>query len=347
MSWRAVVAATLVATIAPAGAAPFVPPAAPDGGGPIGALWRTVVGELEAASAARRPALVPPVKLAVSWRPRRLTSLDLGSALLALAAADLDGDGADELVALTEQHLIVLAPAGKGLRERRRVAVPAESPSVRPRDPVGVIAVVARPGGAEVLARTSTSARGARYQWRDGGLVEVGPVAGFPLCPDRVVELAAGRNYATVDGVDLWTAQCRLGLVDPAGRPLAVTATVTTGGALTAVAETRCGPAEPGCRATTVGTLDGVGTALAVDDVDRDGWPEVIVAGAGAPGQPDAVAVYGLTADGFAKKPRFRRGFSGGVVAVAAGDVDGDGDREVFAAVRLAGARKVDLWLLD
>jgi hypothetical protein len=34
-------------------------------------------------------------------------------------------------------------------------------------------------------------------------------------------------------------------------------------------------------------------------------------------------------------------------VGLGSGDVDGDGDADVFAAVRLAGARKVDLWVLD
>jgi hypothetical protein len=43
----------------------------------------------------------------------------------------------------------------------------------------------------------------------------------------------------------------------------------------------------------------------------------------------------------------FRRGFSGGVVGLGSGDIDGDGDGDVIAAVRLAGARKVDLWVLD
>ena len=57
--------------------------------------------------------------------------------------------------------------------------------------------------------------------------------------------------------------------------------------------------------------------------------------------------MHTLGPDGFAAKPRFRRAFLGGVVAIAVGDVDGDGDREAFAAVRLTGARKVDLWLLD
>jgi hypothetical protein len=73
----------------------------------------------------------------------------------------------------------------------------------------------------------------------------------------------------------------------------------------------------------------------------------VITSAAGPPGDADAVVVRRIGPAGVVAKPVFRRGFSGGIAAIGSGDVDGDGDRDVFAAVRLAGARKVDLWLLD
>ncbi|MBK9030208.1 MAG: VCBS repeat-containing protein [Myxococcales bacterium] len=344
---RALVVAALVASTRLAGATPFAPPPAPAGGGPIGALWRQAVVALEDASAARVPVLVPPTPRPVTWKARRVASLDLGAPVLALAAADLDGDRIDELIVLTERHVVVLAAHRKGLRERARIAVPADPPALRPRDPIGALAVAAGPDGVELWARSSSAARAARYGWRGGALVELAPVLGYPLCADRVVELAAGRNYATVDGVDVWTARCRLGEVDRLGRSIAVEAMVAVGGAMTVTVDTRCPRGGGPCAAQTRATLDGVGTAVEVADVDRDGAVEVLVAGAGAPGDADAVAVHTLTAAGFAKKPRFRRAFLGGVVGLAVGDVDGDGDREAFAAVRLAGARKVDLWLLD
>jgi hypothetical protein len=43
----------------------------------------------------------------------------------------------------------------------------------------------------------------------------------------------------------------------------------------------------------------------------------------------------------------FKKNFSGGVGAIVGDDVDGDGDLEVVAAVRLVGAERVDLWLLN
>lgn len=328
-------------------AAPFAPPPAPEGGGAVGALWRDAVTALEAASAARVPPLSPPTPRPVKWKARRVASLDLGAPLLSLAAADLDGDGKAELVALTERTVIVLGPHGKGLRERARIAVPTEAPVLRPRDPVGALAVTAGERGAEVWARSSTSARGARYGWQGGALVELAPVAGFPLCSDRVVELAAGRNYATVDGKDVWTARCRLGEVDAVGRALVASATVGVDGTATIAIDTRCPRGGAACPAAQAMTIPNVGTAIELADVDRDGTLEVLTSGAGAPGDGDAVVVWALPAGGPGKKPAFRRAFLGGVVGLAVGDVDGDGDREAFAAVRLTGARKVDLWLLD
>jgi hypothetical protein len=322
----------------------------PEAGGVVGALWRDALDQLEQASAARVPVLTPPVAKPVRWKARRVLAIDFGAPLLALAAADLDGDRTDELIAMTDRELIVLAASGNGLQERTRVAMPAEVPTVRSRDPVGVIAVVDREAtsaGDEVLARASTVGRGARYAWRDQRLVEVAPIVGFPMCVDREVELVAGRNYASVDGAEVWTIRCRRGVVDAVGHPMTAVAAVSVAGAVEIVVETRCSPSPANCRPRWTASKDGVGATVDVDDVDRDGGLEVLVSGGGAPGQPDAVAVYAITAAGFGKKPIFRRSFSGGVVGLAVGDVDGDGDREAFAAVRLIGGRKVDLWLLD
>ncbi len=71
----------------------------------------------------------------------------------------------------------------------------------------------------------------------------------------------------------------------------------------------------------------------------------MIVTGSGAPGDPDAIKV--ITLGGDEKKGLFRKTFNGGVAGIAVGDGDGDGVPEVLAAVRLAGATRVDLWRLD
>jgi len=351
MSPRRAIVAGLVAAASTAAASPpaaFPPTPAPDGGGVPGQVWRAMAAGFDRASAEREPPPRPPVPVPVTWKARRVASLDLGAPLLAMTAGDLDGDGLAELVALTERHVVVLRPAGRGLGEVARTALPAAPAPMRPRDAVGAVAIAARPGGGgDVLARASTAGQGARYRLDGKVLREVGAHDGFPLCAGASDELVPGRNYFGPAPAPLFSRRCREDLIDAHGRAMRVEATVAVGGRLTVVLETRCKPGEAACLARREVVRDTVGVAIEVDDVDRDGVPEVIISGAGAPGDADAVAVLTVGATGFPKKPVFRRAFSGGVAALCSGDVDGDGDRDVFAAVRLAGARKVDLWLLD
>ena len=380
----AVAAAASASTIAPARAArppsPFPTTPAPAGGGDIGALWRTVAAAFDEASIAREPPPKPPVPVAVKWKAKRVASLDLGSQLLALAAGDLDGDGKAELVALTERHVVVLRPAKKSLAEVARVALPSDAASIRPRDAVGTLVIARGDGGvAEIRARASTRGRGARWTLDGKTLREVGPLPAFPLCADLSGTLAPGRNYfvdppAAAGGADpatreprerdpivpgrryaadvsdaapYYAVRCRDDVVDRAGRAVRAQVTVETGGAGLVELEVRCGARDPGCVARRQARVEGVGVAIELDDVDRDGTLELITSGAGAPGDADAIAVWNLGDAGVGRKPVFRRAFSGGVVGLGSGDVDGDGDRDVFAAVRLAGARKVDVWLVN
>jgi hypothetical protein len=85
--------------------------------------------------------------------------------------------------------------------------------------------------------------------------------------------------------------------------------------------------------------------AFEIADVDRDGTPELIASSASAPGDTDAVRVIPLGSP--AGKAAFKKEFKGGVAGIVVADGDGDGVPEVVAVVRLAGARRVDLWRLD
>jgi hypothetical protein len=334
---------------------PAAAPAALPADDGLARLWRAVQVALDAAVAERSHR--PPVPVAVTWRERRIASMDLGAPLLALAAADLDRDGRTELIALTTDSIILLGPAGKGLRELGRVALPGDPAAIRPRDPVGALSIDARGAAVELLARSSEMAEGVALTWQGGALREVRRLAGFPLCAGMQAELAPGRNYfesATVrwderaparfePPATFFSAACRSDLIDPAGRPMVVTAVIDTD----RVARVACravqgecppGPAQGGDHA-------GVGWATEVADVDNDGSPEVLTTRGGAPGDRDRVSVYshkgGRTARVFSKE------FHAGVVGLVAGDVDGDGDRDVVVAVRFVGSRHVSFWSLN
>jgi hypothetical protein len=353
-----IVALVLVAPVAARGAPA---PAAPDDGdGFVARLFSRAIAELEAAAAAREPVLVPPVPVTVKWRARRVDSIDLNAPLLALRAGDLDGDDSAELVALTTREVVVLRRTGtRKLAVLARARLPAEPPPIRPRDPVGTLVLTGGPQ-PEILARASTSARGVALTFRGGALEELRKLAGFPLCVGASATLVPGRNYIAAAGVtwaepssapplagDIYAAACERGLVDPAGRPLAVFGAVDLAGVLTVRIDTICPAADAECAAIPAreSTVSGVGRAFAIADIDNDGRPDVVASSDRPRGDPDRVVVQ--SPRGARWKPVFDHNFSGGVAGIAAGDLNGDGAVEIACAVRLVGADRVDVWVLN
>jgi len=317
--------------------------------------------ELATVIAERPPPRRPPVPVKVAWQARRLASLDLGAPLLALAAVPPAGDGRAQLLALTTRELLLLTPGATTVAIAGRMPLPTEPPAQRPRDPVGTLAIaVTGDGAVTVRARASEAAEGATYALGGGGLAETGRLGDFPLCTGGAATLVPGRNYLVATPAmwpdprfadaavgDFFAIACADRLVDADGWPLAVMAVAGTDGRLLVQVRAERDCADAACTAAAAQnlTIPGVGTAVAVADVDRDGRPEVITAGAGAPGDPDQVSVYTIAA-GQARRIH-QKSFTGGVVGLVAADVDGNGAAEVFAAVRLLGSNRVDLWTLD
>jgi hypothetical protein len=336
MGFRAVVAVLVLTATAHAG---------PDDR----AILRGWIERIRAELAAARPLVrTPPVPVKIKWRPRRIASVNIGSPLLALVGGDLDGDHKAELYAITEREVVAF-DVGAKLTERARLALPPEPAKIRPRDAVAT-AYVERGAKPELRVKASTRARGARYGWDGKALRELGPIDEFPLCAGKTMGLVPGRDHFGTVEAPVHGVRCRDDLVDRDGTPLSVVAELGAGGALSVTAAPRC----PGCAASPEAIYTGapvavtaVGTAFEVADIDRDGTIEVIAAGAGAPGDRDAIKVLRMTAAGVDKKPVHRRAFTGGVVAIAVADVDGDGADEVIGAVRLPGTAKVDLWQLN
>lgn len=295
---------------------------------------------------AREPPLQPPQPIEVTYRARRIGSVDLGAPLLELAAFDLDGDDRDELVALTTRELLVFERTSRNqLTVRSRTALPEAPAPIQPRDPVGALS--AGPAGA-VRARSSTRAAGAVYEWDGERLVAAGEVADFPLCPQLGASLEPGRNYfAGADGAAFYAVRCFTGMVDPEGRRLAASAVLPLAGPLSIRLRIRCPRKDEACREREprVAQVEGAGVAFAVADIDNDGTPELITSSDAPPGSPDAVRV--LTLAGDAPIERYRKELGGGVVGIAGGDLDGDGNADVVVAARAAGSTRIEWWTLN
>jgi hypothetical protein len=300
-------------------------------------IFQQLADQLHArvAAAIAGAALRPPVPVVVHWKARRIGTLDLGSPLVALAAADLDGDGKGELYAVTAREVIAISLGGPGSgaggkpHELGRVAFVGDPPAAVSRDVVGS----ATRDGKSIVAAVSGYARRLRVHWRGGTLVGDPGAPGFELCTHETATLSPGKNFFGDGPSAIYAMHCHDDLVDPTGHPLAVRGTVSTTGKL----EVTVGAAHY--------ELSGVGVAFELADLDRDGRPEAIVSAAGAPGDSDAVKVVTLGGDD--KKPMYKHAFAGGIAGLVAIDGDGDGVLEVIAAVRLAGATRVDLWRLD
>jgi len=299
-----------------------------EGGDYFARLEAAVRTGLDEAALAHAPKLVPPVPIKVTWKAVRLGSVDLGAPLVALTAADLDGDGKGELYAVTPREVVAIGVDHR-VKELGRVPFGGEPAMPVPRDVIGTAIVE----GGEVLAAVSAWAKELRVSWKGKVLVAQPGAPGFAVCPGERLAIAPGRNYFGDAGAPIFGVRCRTDLVDPAGHPLELRATLT--GTKLQIVVT------PGATYE----LADYGVAFALADVDRDGKPEVIVSGAGAPGDPDAIKV--MTLGGDDKKGVFRRQFTGGVAGITVIDGDGDGVAEVIAAVRLVGATRVDLWRLD
>jgi hypothetical protein len=306
--------------------------------GYLARLATAVRARLDDAAAAHVARPVPPVPVAIRWKPKKLGSLDLGAPVVAVAAADLDGDGKAEVYLVTSREVTAVAIAGQ-VHKLGHVAFSGDPAVPASRDVVGTAVI----DGSALIAAVSVWAKDLRVEWNGRTLTARHGPGGFLVCGDRMA-LVAGRNHFRDAGSEIYGARCRRDLTDASGAPLHVRAELSITGALD-LAVKRCAADGNDCRPAGTYQYKDVGVAFEIADVDRDGTPDVIVSSASAPGDADAVRVIPLGSP--AGKPAFKKSFTGGVAGIVVADGDGDGVPEVVAVVRLAGATRVDLWRLD
>lgn len=317
-------------------------PPAPSAGTFFGRLAADMRAQVDAAIIARPPRRPAPKPVSLRWKLVKLGTLELGAPLVALTGADLDGDRKAELYAVTTREVIAIGVVGKQLRELGRVAFAGEPALGGPRDVVGTAVA----DGASVVASVSTWKHALRVSRAGGVLVATLEEGGFWTCPGERLELVPGRNYFTDGKVTTYGARCGASLADNDGYPLRVRAQLSLASKLDIAIE-RCAATNLGCQLAGRYEYAGVGYAFELADLDRDGRPEVLYAGAGAPGDPDVLKIVRI-GDDARTQPLLRKPLkTGGIVGVTAVDLDGNGTRDAVAAVRVLGATQLELWRVE
>lgn len=305
---------------------------------PFARAWAALQHRIEVEQ--QRRARVP-VPVGFHFKPKKIGSLDLRPELAGVAVADLDHDGRMEAFVATE-HAVAVLDFSRGPRVVATVRLP-DVAQRRSRQLVGSVYA----DGAEIRAQVSAHPSVLAVVWNGSaytGAVRVAPAvpggaAGFEFCKDQTWPLHPGRNWfdTGVVGQGVYTLVCRDDLADAQGNLWSLRASVSEHDVLHVDARPHC---DGNCGATQPTEIVGAGYALAVDDLDQNGVPEVLSSAALA--NADIVTITELSTP-----PRvvLRRRFTAGVVALLTGDFDGDGKRDALALVRAG--KRVDVWRLQ
>ena len=284
--------------------------------------------------------------------------------VLALATGDLDGEGRTEVIALFAEQLVVLKPRGPLAPEPMvTLELPPPVASLRPRRAMGalVAADLDGDGRSELLVRSSETQRGVELTLARGNAnLEVkGQLAGYPVAAwrgasgaQRILAVALpGRDQ--LDGTKLMAALSRTGVAgaaapQPPAPPMARLPASLYASKVVQVARKQGGPLRFLGAVSINGRLHlvqrgagqlaavarQVGLAFDLADMDDDGQLEVATTGVDGPNGDDRITIRRLTG-GKLSRPLWQSQRLGGVVtAISHGDLDGDGELELVAALQ-------------
>jgi hypothetical protein len=294
---------------------------------PAGTLTQAVEADAAVLALAATGATSAPATNGATPRGVRLLGAALAkleSPLAALAAGDLDGDGRDEVAALTEKDVSVFAADGRLLARRELDGLPFSGATTR--EPFGALAVL--PGPPRLAAWSTRYAQGELLSLdrARGTLKPVGTLDAVPLGP--------GERGSFVPGQTAFAAEVRLA----DGRSQTVPLPFTTA----SLAPPRLlfvhpdGSASLYARAGTAPVrLSGLGAGSALGDVDGDGTPELLTTSPQLQPSPDVLRVFSLTGnDPTVHEPLWQGSLPAGrALYVVTADLDGDKRREVVVGL--------------
>jgi hypothetical protein len=293
---------------------------------PGAALAQSVEADAAAlALAAVEPPPRTPTPLPEEPRPLRLLGAVLArlpSPPAALAAGDLDGDGRDEVAALTERSVFVFAADGRLVAEHSLEALP---PSPAPtREPFGALALLSGP--PRLAAFSTRFAQGEVLALEGGSLRAVSRLDAPVLSPEA--------RGGFVPGQTAFVPEVRLGGTVLPGVPARFT-TFSAANARVLLVHPE-GSASffarlPGAPLP----LSGLGAGSALGDLDGDGTPELLTTSPELQPSPDTLRVFRSNgSDPTTHEPLWQGALpSGRALQVVTANLDGDKRREVVVGL--------------
>ena len=300
---------------------------------PAGAIAQSAEADARALALAAQPLPEPP-PLVPPTAPGKLVLLGAAIARLplptaALAAGDVDGDGKDELLALTDEELIAFTADGKVLARRDHRALP---PSPTPcREPAGSIAVYSNPPRVAYLSARRARGEVLEFDKETRAFKPVGLLEQAPLGAGELV-----LSAALLPGQSTFAPEVTVvgkGSVSVGGPFVALSAVPGAGGGEAVIVFPNGAGARLSVQTSSLSgePLASLGAGTALVDLDGDARPELVTSSPLFAPEPDEVRVM----DGSGKNVLWQAPVRGRVLQVVGAALEKDKPRALAVGVWL------------